>query len=264
MSNLKTGRFTISETSYIRANAERKTVDEIAKHLNRDPASVGSWITKNVGLSTSEKREVEVHQELKGRPYYKELNRQFSPEELEMFEFHFKKMWSQFKDDVFHTEEMQIVDTIKLEILMNRILRAQQDTVDKICNLEVELEAAESVSDRDLAMNLERQIATLRASQETMSRDFKDLQSRKSMLLKDLKGTREQRIKAIEDHRQTFPTLITKVMTDSKYRHDMAIYLEKMRLAVEKERERLSQLISYEDNLPDRPLLNSESILKDE
>lgn len=264
MSNLKTGRFSISEIAYIKAHAERKTVEELAGHLNRDPVSIHNWIVKNIGLSSAEKREAEVHQELRGRPYYKELSKQFSEDELEMFEFHFKKMWSQFKDDVFHTEEMQIIDTIKLEILMNRILRAQQETVDKIYNLEIELAKSEDNADRDLAMMLERQIATLRASQETMSRDFKDLQSRKSGLLKDLKGTREQRIKAIEDHRQTFPTLITKVMTDPRYRNDMAVYIEKMRLATEKERERLSQLISYEDNLPDRPLLNSDSVLKDE
>jgi len=37
-----------------------------------------------------------------------------------------------------------------------------------------------------------------------------------------------------------------------------------MRLATEKERERLSQLITYEDNIPDRPLLNSDSTIKDE
>jgi len=264
MANLKTGRFSISEIAYIKANVDRKTVEDIAGHLNRDPVSVHNWIAKNVGFSSGEKREAEVHQELKGRPYYKELSKQFSEDELGMFEFHFKKMWAQFKDDVFHTEEMQIIDLVKLEILMNRILRGQQETVEKIYRLEQELLDAERADDRDLSMALERQIATLRASQETMSRDFKDLQGRKSALYKDLKGTREQRIKAIEDHRQTFPTLITKIMTDPKYRQDMGIYMEKMRLATEKERERLSQLISYEDNLPDRPLLNSDSTMKDE
>ena len=41
-------------------------------------------------------------------------------------------MWAQFKDDVFHTEEIQIVDTIKLEILMNRILTSQQESLQNI------------------------------------------------------------------------------------------------------------------------------------
>lgn len=264
MSSLNKGRFTTSEIAYIKANVERKTVEEISSDLNRDPISVGSWITKNIGLTNAEKKEVEVHQELKKRPYYKELTKQFSELELEMFEFHFKKMWAQFKDDVFHTEEMQIIDTIKLEVLMNRQLRNQHEISEKVAELDKELLAAQSNNDDNRVLSIERQIAVLRASEETMRRDFKELQSRKSALLKDLKGTRDQRIKAIEDHKQTFPTLITKVMTDPKYRRDMAIYMEKMRLATEKERERLSQLITYEDGLPDRPLLNSESVLKDE
>lgn len=258
------GRFTISEVAYIKANIERKTIDQIAKHLNRDPASVNSWAIKNMGISAGEKVEIEAHNELKGRPYYKELTKQFSAEELEMFEFHFKKLWTQFKDDVFHTEEMQIVDLVKLEILMGRQLRNQQEARDRIKTLELELAAAEAAEDKDRALMIDRQIATLGASQETMSRDFKDLQTKKSTILKDLKGTRDQRIKAIEDHKQTFPVLITKVMTDPKYRHDMSIYMEKMRLAAEVERARLSELITYEDKLPDRPLLNSDSILKDE
>ena len=62
--------------------------------------------------------------------------------------------------------------------------------------------------DIDLILNMERQIAILRASQETLSKDYKDLQARKATMLKDLKGTREQRVKAIEDSKLTFASLV--------------------------------------------------------
>ena len=265
MSDLKKGRFSVSEMAFIKSNTEKLTVDQISQRLNRDPSSVKSWIEQNVGFSKSEKKEAEVHQELKGKPYYKELTSQFGDEELRMFEFHFKKMWAQFKDDVFHTEEMQIIDTIKLEILMNRILKGQQDTIAKISKIEQDLVIEKKIDkdnqDRDLIINLERQIAVLRSSQETMSRDYKDLQTRKATMLKDLKGTREQRIKAIEDSKVTFAALITKLTTNADFRRSVGIEMEKMRLAAEKERERLSQEIVYEDNNVDRPLLNSESVL---
>ena len=131
-------------------------------------------------------------------------------------------MWSQFKDDVFHTEEMQIIDTIKLEILMNRILKSQQDNLTQIATFQ-ELVAAEKALDKDqrdmnYIINLERQIAVLRASQETLSKDYKDLQARKATMLKDLKGTREQRIKAIEDSKQTFASLVKQIATDESFR----------------------------------------------
>jgi len=264
---MKKGRFSVSEMAFIKKAVDNMTVDDISRELDRDPASVHSWIETNVGFSTSQKKEVEVHQELKGKPYYRELTKQFSDEELEMFEFHFKKMWAQFKDDVFHTEEMQIIDTIKLEILMNRILKGQQDTIDKILDVERLLQQEKNMDrglqDRDAIINLERQIAVLRSSQETLSRDYKDLQTRKATMLKDLKGTREQRIKAIEDSKETFVSLITKLTVNPEFRNTVGIEMEKMRLAAEAERARLSQVITYEDKSADRPLLDDISVMGD-
>lgn len=261
---MKKGRFSIEERAFIEKNAEIITVGEIAKYLDRDVVSVAAWIKDNVGMSASQKAEISVANELKGKPYYKELEYQFSSEELQLFQFHFKKMWSQFKDDVFHTEEMQIIDTIKLEILMNRILRSQQENQNEIDAVEriIREEKARDKDQRDmdLIINLERQVAMLRASQETLSKDYKDLQARKATMLKDLKGTREQRIKAIEDSKQTFASLVKKLAIDPEYRTRIGIEMEKMRLAVEKEKERLSEYFEFNDGQVDQPFLTSETV----
>ena len=261
---MKKGRFSVDEMSFIEAQAEVLSPDQIAEKLDRDPASIRDWIEKNVGFSASQKKEAAVANELKAKPYYRELSNQFSAEELEMFEFHFKKMWSQFKDDVFHTEEMQIIDTIKLEILMNRILKSQMDNQQEVLMNErlVQDEKARDKDQRDmdLIINMERQIAILRASQETLSKDYKDLQARKATMLKDLKGTREQRIKAIEDSKLSFASLVKKIATDPSYRNHIGIEMEKMRLATEKEKERLSEYSNYEDGIVDQPFLTSETV----
>ena len=261
---MKKGRFSVDEMSFIEAQAEVLSPDQIAEKLDRDPASIRDWIEKNIGFSASQKKEAAVANELKAKPYYRELSNQFSAEELEMFEFHFKKMWSQFKDDVFHTEEMQIIDTIKLEILMNRILKSQMDNQQEVLMNErlVQDEKARDKDQRDmdLIINMERQIAILRASQETLSKDYKDLQARKATMLKDLKGTREQRIKAIEDSKLTFASLVKKIATDPSYRNYIGIEMEKMRLATEKEKERLSEYSNYEDGIVDQPFLTSETV----
>lgn len=261
---MKKGRFSVDEMSFIEAQAEVLSPDQIAEKLDRDPASIRDWIEKNVGFSASQKKEAAVANELKAKPYYRELSNQFSAEELEMFEFHFKKMWSQFKDDVFHTEEMQIIDTIKLELLMNRILKSQRDNQQEVLINErlVQDEKARDKDQRDmdLIINMERQVAILRASQETLSKDYKDLQARKATMLKDLKGTREQRIKAIEDSKLTFASLVKKIATDPSYRNHIGIEMEKMRLATEKEKERLSEYSNYEDGIVDQPFLTSETV----
>ena len=197
----------------------------------------------------------------------KELEKQFSESELEMFQFHFKKMWAQFKDDVFHTEEIQIVDTIKLEILMNRILTGQQENMNQIDGLQaiilVEKQRDKEDQDRDYISSLERQIAMLRAAQETLSKDYKDLQARKATMLKDLKGTREQRIKAIEDSKLTFASLVKKIASDPTFRTQIGIDMEKMRLATQAEKERLSEYIKYEDGQVDQPFLSSDTVKGD-
>ena len=260
---MKKGRFSTEEMSFIEANAEVLSPDSIAERLDRDPISIRDWIEKNIGFSASQKKEAAVANELKEKPYYRELSNQFSAEELEMFEFHFKKMWSQFRDDVFHTEEMQIIDTIKLEILMNRILKSQRDSQEEVAIAD-RLVREEKSRDRDqrdmdLIVNLERQIAVIRASQETLSKDYKDLQARKATMLKDLKGTREQRVKAIEDSKLTFASLIKKIATDPQYRKKLGLEMEKMRLAMESEKERLSEYRLYEDGQVDQPFLTSET-----
>ena len=260
---MKKGRFSKEEMEFIEANAEVLSPESIAQKLDRDPESIHDWIKKNVGFSKKQKKEAAVANELKEKPYYRELSGQFSSEELELFEFHFKKMWSQFKDDVFHTEEMQIIDTIKLEILMNRILKSQRDNQQEIAIAErlVRDEKARDKDQRDmdLVINLERQVAIMRASQETLSKDYKDLQARKATMLKDLKGTREQRVKAIEDSKLTFASLVKKIATDPQFRNKIGVDMEKMRLAMENEKERLSEYMQYNDGQVDQPFLTPET-----
>ena len=263
----KRGRFSVEEVQFIEQNCEALSPQQIADQLDRDVSSITKHIEENIGFSAKQKREVEAHQELKRKPYYKELEKQFSEAELEMFQFHFKKMWAQFKDDVFHTEEIQIVDTIKLEILMNRILTAQQDNITNIENtqmlIEVEKQMDHQDQDRDYISSLERQVAMFRAAQETLSKDYKDLQARKATMLKDLKGTREQRIKAIEDSKLTFASLVKKIASDPTFRTQIGLEMEKMRLATEAEKERLSEYIKYEDGQVDQPFLSSDTVKGD-
>lgn len=271
MTNRKMGRFTKSDLNFLKQKAEILTVDEIARKLNRDPISIDAWIKRNVGLSQKEKKEIEGTSELKKRIYYKELQEQFTEKELDLFELHFKKMWVQFKDDVFHTEEMQIVDCIKYEILMNRTLKNQKMAYQQIEDLEVtraELRKIEfncmTPDDRDAMLNIERQIASIRSSLETMGKEFKEYQQRKGALIKELKGTREQRIKDIESSKQTFASLIKKFIVDPGYRRAVGLEMETMRYASEAEWRRLAEPITFNDGVIDRPLLSAESVVLDE
>jgi len=238
------------------------TIEDISKKLDRDADSIDSFVKRKLkkGLSLEE----EVAFELEDRPYWIELESQFTNEELELFKYHWTRIIAQFKDDVFPTEELQVVDVIKLEILMNRCLKSNKDNInemniiDKFIKEERALEKDQR--DQDYIMNLERQAAALRASQESLNRDYRELQSKKSSMLREMKGTREQRIKRLEDSRQSFVAWVAMLIQDPETLKRYGIEMEKMRLAMMKESERLAAYHKYEDGGIDQPFLTPDTV----
>ena len=259
---MKRGRLSNDEARYITDNAKDISVEEIAANLERDPTTIENFIKKNLKIGLSEFEQAAY--DLEDRPYWIELRQQFSQEELELFKYHWGRIISQFKDDVFPTEELQVVDVIKLELLMNRGLKQNKSNIDQITAFE-ELVRTERATDpdqqdRDYILNLERQIASLRAAQESLNRDYRDLQTKKSAMLKEMKGTREQRIKRLEDSKQSFVGWVTHLMQNPNLTQQYGLEMEKMRLAMEKEKGRLSNFHQYEDGQVDQPFLTPDTV----
>jgi len=264
---LKKGRFTKTEQEFIKNNHREMSVLDIATHLDRDPASVESYVKEKIGNTTLDDREIEALHDLQNRPFWKDLEKQFSEEELQSLLYHWGRIITQFRDDVLPTEELQIIDAIKLEILMNRALIGQQDNMRSIDEFQdavtVEKNKDLELQDKDYIYNLERQIAVCRAAQDSLTRDYKDLQTKKAAMLKDLKATREQRIKRLEDSKQTFIGWVRNLMSNPDTRREMGIEMEKMRLAMKQEEKRLSEYHQYEDGGIDQPFLTPDTVKDD-
>ena len=264
---MKKGRFTKTEQEFIKNNHREMSNLEIATHLDRDPVSVQSYIKEKIGNSTLDDREIEALHDLQSRPFWKDLEKQFSEEELQSLLYHWSRIITQFRDDVLPTEELQIIDAIKLEILMNRALIGQQTNMRSIGEYEelvtVEKSKSLEVQDKDYIYNLERQIAVCRAAQDSLTREYKDLQTKKASMLKDLKATREQRIKRLEDSKQTFIGWVRNLMSNPETRQQLGTDMEKMRLAMEAEKKRLSEYHKYEDGNIDQPFLTPDTVKDD-
>jgi hypothetical protein len=260
---MKKGRISKEEERIIARLIDSMTVEDIAKKLDRDVESIDNFMKRKfrVGISGEEAAAFS----LEDRPYYQELSGQFTDEELELFKYHWSRIIAQFKDDVFPTEELQVVDVIKLELLMNRCLKSNKDNITDMTIFEkmVKEERAKDKEDRDqdYILNLERQIAALRASQESLNRDYRELQSKKASMLREMKGTREQRIKRLEDSKQSFVSWVAHLMQDPDTMKKYGIEMEKMRLAMKKEGERLSALHKYEDGTIDQPFLTPDTVI---
>ena len=263
---MKTGRLSKDEWAFIEFNSDKMSAAQIAKELDRAIEPVQKHLQKlGKGKDLRKNLQTQAEYDLKKRPYWRELQAQFSESELEILLYHWKEIVSQFRKDILATEELQIIDVVKLEVLMNRALREQQYSMTKIGEFEqmIEFEKRKSAEDQDreFIFGLERQIATLRAAKESLSREYKDLQTKKSAMYRDLKATREQRIAKLEDNKETFSGLVQKLVRDPDFVEEQNLYMEKMRLAVMKEQERLSDYHEYEDGTVDQPFLTPETIL---
>ena len=259
---MKTGILSKEEKRTIDRIANSLTVEDIAKKLDRSVDSIEKYVKENlhIGLTPSEA----AGYELEDRPYWIELKSQFTNDELDLFKYHWSRIISQFKDDVFPTEELQVIDVIKLEILMNRCLKGNKENIEQISTYEQMVKDERSrdkdQQDHDYIINLERQVASLRASQESLNRDYRDLQTKKASMLREMKGTREQRIKRLEDSKQSFTSWVAAMMQDPERMKRYGIQMEKMKAAMSKEEERLSSFHKYDDGIVDQPFLTPDTV----
>lgn len=260
------GRWSLKDEEYIATHYKTMSAEKIALHLRKNADSVLKYIRKKFGSSfhvTAEKAEYDI----KNTPIWDDLERQFSKEELKKFIFHWARIVSQFKDDVYPTEQMQVIDCVKLEIMMNRALTQQSDCMGEIksCErlLEIERGKDRSDQDRDYVFNLEKQIGVLRAAYEALNKDYMDMLQRKNGILKEMKATRDARIKSIESYKHSFSGWMVRLMEHKDARVKIGEDMEKMRLAMDSEYMRLSEFHEYMDGQVDQPILNHENVIED-
>ena len=135
---MKKGRLSLIEQDFIKLNCKCMTYTELASHLDRDINSIRVFVEKKLGVNVSTKEDLENKAEfdIKRRPYWKDLSRQFTESELEMFAYHWSRIVAQFQQNLLPTEEIQVINCVKLEIMMNRMLEQQHQVKDSIDNLE--------------------------------------------------------------------------------------------------------------------------------
>ena len=147
---------------------------------------------------------------------------------------------------------------------MNRCLKGNKENIEQINTYDAMIrdERAQDKDQQDIdyILNLERQVASLRASQESLNKDYRELQAKKSSMLREMKGTREQRIKRLEESKQSFTSWVAQLMLNPQLAKDYGIQMEKMRLSMENEKQRLSQLHKYEDGTIDQPFLTPDTV----
>lgn len=264
----KRGQLSLEEEKYITDNFPNLSADEIAVNLNRGIAPIQRYIKENQLLvSQEEKNDTEfLRQKLHTKTFWTEITRQFDYEtgELQYFEDTWIGLIKQFREDVLPAEELQIKQFITIDILINRSMKERKRHIAETEKLQkqVDQEYAKPESDRDIPKlaNLETNLSFARNSIANYTNEYTKLLNEQQKISKDLKATREQRIKRIEDGKSSWTGLI-RMLEDEAIREKEGREMEILSLATERYKTQLEAYHQYEDKKVDKPFLTPESIL---
>ena len=267
MSQRKRGKLSNSEMDYIRQNCFDLSIEEIASVLNRTVGPVQKFIDKEnlKARNMTDDEHLLVH--LRDRYYYHELKKQFSDGEIIFFEHQWIDYFKQFGEDVTHTEEMQILEVIRTEVLINRGMEDRQEVMKNIERLnkliDDEIRKPEVMQDTQAIASFQTQLGAAFASKSAYINEHEKLLTKKERLLKDLKCTREQRKRNSEDAKTNFSAWL-KQLDDPEVRKREGIDIEINRIAADKSIEEMSEYHTYEDGSVDQPFLNANTIKEEE
>ena len=262
----KRGQLSLEEEKYITDNFGALAIEQIANNLNRNPAPIQRFITENRLYNNEEKDSDEfLRQKLYGKTFWKEVKRQFDIEsgELQYFEDTWIGLIKQFREDVLPAEELQIKQFITIDILINRSMKERKRHISETEKLQkvVDKEYDKPEDQRDVArlMNLEQQLSFARNSIANYTNEYTKLLNEQQKISKDLKATREQRIKRIEDGKSSWVGLI-RMLEDEAIREREGKEMEIINMATGKFRKQLQEYHSYQDNTIDIPFLTPDTI----
>jgi hypothetical protein len=263
----KRGQLSLDEEKFIRENYASLTVQQIADSLNRNIAPIQRYVNENKLIASQEEAkdsEILKHK-LHTKTFWPEIVRQFDSEsgELEYFEDTWVGLIKQFREDVLPAEELQIKQFITIDILINRSMKERKRHIaetDKLQKL-VDQEYSKPEPERDIPKlaNLETQLSFARNSIANYTNEYTKLLNEQQKISKDLKATREQRIKRIEDGKSSWTGLI-RMLEDEEIREKEGREIEILAMATEKAKAKMQEYHNYADNVVDKPFLTPESV----
>jgi hypothetical protein len=123
-----------------------------------------------------------------------------------------------------------------------------------------EYEKPEDQRDIPKLANLETQLSFARNSIANYTNEYTKLLNEQQKISKDLKATREQRIKRIEDGKSSWTGLI-RMLEDEELREKEGKEIAILSMAAQNNFKKMSELHTYQDGVIDRPFLTPEIVL---
>lgn len=263
----RTGRLTVEEMAYIKKNLGTSSVEEIALNLNRSPEAIIKVRDDLFGVS-----HYDIRENLKNSTEWGQIKKELTKEEHGIFEEKYVKLMGQFAKDLLPTEESQIHELIRFEILVHRKMVDVKRASEQAAMLQEELfdlrKQPASEDTRAQIRYVQDQLYQTNGMSNSAMSEVRELHKRSEAILKNLKGTRDQRLKNVEERNKTLVDVI-KNLEERDYKEKEGRYINLMKEATKKERLRLSKMHDYgasinKPGIIDRPILNSETVSMDD
>jgi len=262
------GRLTDDQTAFVYAHLSDMTDEELALAVGKKVSTITKMRQKHPAIKSAYGDANTINTlelQLQTKFFWPELQKQLFPHELDFFKSNWVALTNQFADQgIVVTDEMMMRDLIVTDILYNRNLterrriEVESETIQKIIDLE--MEKPPETRNVDRIGNLQSQLNQFFAVKESLAKEANVLQQRKDAKFRDLKSTREQRYKQVEEAKTDFFALVRELST-LKMRRSEGRRNALCQLCVEKEKERLSKPHKFTDSLIDIPFLSPEVVM---
>lgn len=267
----KRGKLSREEMDFIHQNISTLDISQIAIQLNRSEATVQKYAKAHnltyKGMSEEKYDDTILLNKLEERPYYDEVLKQFTDEELNYFRITWVRIIKQFREDVLYTEELEIKQWITLDILANRCMKDRKHQIEQVDRLQKLLDDLYDVPvemrDMEQITALETELAMVRNAIGSYTTEHAKILDKIKDITKSLKAARDQRIKRIEDSKSSWAGFI-RALEDEELRARVGEDAEIMVMAKEAAKERLSKYHTYEDGGVDQPFLVPEGVIDED
>ena len=264
---MRTGRLSKEEQSYIDSQPETVSDLEIAKKLDRSIDAITQRRASAPQITANTEMEEYVIQ-LREKHFWPTIKRSLLEDEIIIFEKQWAALYSQFfHQGVTPTDEIMMKDVIIEDILLHRALEQKKNILEEIRDNErlISEERQKDVDDRDndFMTNALRTIVQLRGTSEAFTKEINDIKKTKDSKFKDLKATRNERLKTIEEGGKNIFALI-KLLDDTKSRETEGRMAGLVYAAATNESDDLKKETVFADGEVDRIWMTPEAELESE
>lgn len=268
---LRKGAISEKEKQFISRNKGVMTDAQMGEELNRSEEFVRKYrvlLAKKISgnapkITNIQDARLDVREKIKNSHVWITLKKELNEDELKMFIEKYVDFIAQFQGNILPTEESQLHQAIKFEVLISRELQARKAIEDKIKSLEKELADMPSPinrdqTDMDRAASIENMLQSYRASSINSYNAVYKFEERKEKLLDSLKATRDKRINKIDKVDISWLDVV-KSLELEETRDIIGMQLNIGKNTYNKERDRLASPHKFTNDTVDLPLLNAET-----